>query len=112
MLFLGQVGAARKLNGANLPTHIGSRGFCWHSTESEQDIVLKLESVAVIALTKTASREAARDVVVGDPYLVVTIAQVHGIDEIQLWSDVFAYRQTCGRHGFSGNETGLDPNLT
>ena len=57
--------------------------------------MLDLESVARVGLTEAASREAARDVVVGDPYLVITIAQVHGVDEVQLRSDVFAYRQTC-----------------
>ena len=74
--------------------------------------MLKLESIAVIVLPPTASRKAAREFVIRQPYLIVAIAQIHGVDKIQLRSNVFAYGQSSRWLGFISDQVGFDSNLT
>src|SRR5215831_3494933 len=103
------MGVAEEVNGAYFPYSFRTRRLCWYSSESKQKVVLKLESVAGIA--HTFGRESRGNIVLTDPNLVRTIAQVHRIDKVQLGSDLFANRQPRCWIFFRSNKLRFDPNL-
>src|SRR5215475_1816730 len=98
---------AQELDRSDLRSSRRSPRFRRLSGKAKQNVVLKLESIAVIVLAQTASREAACEFVIRQPYLIIAIAQIHGVDKIQLRSNVFAYCQPSRWLGFIRDQVGF-----
>ena len=96
---------------SHLPSNIEAVGF--NSPQSAQT-GRRAETGIYNCYRPGAGREPRSGVyvVIGDPYLVVTVAQVHGINEVQPRSDVFPHRQTGGWSLLQRHKVGLNPNLT
>jgi hypothetical protein len=58
--------------------------------KTKQEVVLGLESEAVIFLADPTGGDTPGHVVIGNPYLVAAVSKIHGIDEAQLRRYVFA----------------------
>ena len=78
---------------------------------AEADVVLEVQAIAGVALPDAAGLEPPRDVVLGDPDLIVAVGEIRRVDELQLVGEVLPQRQPRARIGFAGDERRLDADL-
>ena len=78
---------------------------------AEADVVTEVHAVAGVALPDASRLEPARDVVLGDPDLIVAVGEVRRVDELQLVGEVLAEREPRARIGLVGDQRRLDADL-
>ena len=78
---------------------------------TETDIVAEVHPVAVVFLTNCACLESTRDVVLGDPDLIVAVREVRRVDQLQLVGEFLADGESRAWVRFVGDERRLEPDF-
>ena len=102
---------ALKFDAADLQFRPGAHGGRRRSCAPEAQVVAKIETKGPVGLAHGARVEAGRRLEFGDPDLILAVSQIHGIDQLEFWGDIFPYGQAGAGFRFGRDQVRFQPDL-